>query len=193
MKKNILWTVVYGSASISMMMAPAILPTSQVMAAQIPHPDSSENHMDRAKIRAGLIDLSQVYVDTTHAYRQAAEKIDNRKISEQLASFANEKEKQVEGINQLIRKEGGTPPDFSRDFKGFMIASYTAIRGITGTEGVLKAMESNLRLALGYYDAVLFLNLPKDVRKLVQEYYAVDKRHLYEVQNHITVRSWENS
>jgi hypothetical protein len=57
-----------------------------------------------------------------------------------MVSIRDDHKRHIELLASEIPTLGGTPPDYSPDFKGYLISGFTSLRSITGTEGALKAM-----------------------------------------------------
>jgi len=90
-----------------------------------------------------LKDLCQLDIDAIFSYEQALEKIDDQKIYHEIESFRQDHLRHVNDLNTMLEKLGETPLNITKDFKGFLIEGFTALRSITGTEGALHAMEGN--------------------------------------------------
>jgi uncharacterized protein (TIGR02284 family) len=140
-----------------------------------------------------LKSLMQLDVDAVHAYTQAIENIEHRAVRERLTAFRGDHERHVTELSQCIRRLGGDPPERQRDFKGFLIEGFTAIRSLTGTEGALKAMKSNEQTTNKHYREALNIPFPTDVRALIERNYADEKRHLTFVDDALADRVWEHA
>lgn len=132
------------------------------------------------KIIDVLIDLAQLDIDAVAAYEQALEKIDDNEIYENINTFKNDHIRHVDELSHLIRKLGGTPPEMTKDLKGYLIEGMTFLRSVTGTKGALKAMESNEKITNNNYKKAIENNpgLPEDIEAILQNNYNDEKRHL---------------
>jgi uncharacterized protein (TIGR02284 family) len=149
--------------------------------------------MKNSKVIDTLKSLMQLDVDASHAYTQAVESIDVDAIRDRLKEFRGDHERHVDDLSACIRRLGGKPPERRRDWKGFLIEGFTAVRGVTGTEGALKAMEGNEETTNRRYGDALAVEMPGDVRALVQHNYDDEKRHLAYVRDKIAHRAWEHA
>lgn len=89
-------------------------------------------------------------------------------------------------------KSSAARTNWPGNFKGFLIEGFTAIRSAMGTEGALKAMRSNERKTNQDYSDALSLDMPADVRAIVQRNYEDERRHLGYVEETLRARVWES-
>ena len=66
----------------------------------------------------------------------------------------------------------------SNYFKGYVIEGMTALRSMLGTVQALKAMKSNEELTNRRYMEALHLDLPEDIRAVVEQNRDDERRHL---------------
>lgn len=140
-----------------------------------------------------LKSLMQLDVDAVHAYTQAIDSIEHRAVGDQLITFRGDHERHINELAACIRRFGGTPPERSRDFKGFLIEGFTAIRSMTGTEGALKAMKSNEETTNKQYGDAMMIDFPADVRALIERNFDDEKRHLAYVEHALADHPWERA
>jgi uncharacterized protein (TIGR02284 family) len=146
--------------------------------------------MEEKKILSRLKNLCQLDMDAIHAYEQAIESIEHQPIKEQIISFKEDHERHVDNLSSLMRNHGGTPPEFSRDFKGFFMEGFTKVRSATGTEGALKAMRGNEKLTNRKYEKALEDDLPADVLKVIRENREDERRHLQYIERMLEQKPW---
>lgn len=145
--------------------------------------------MNRDDILDNLERLIQLDVDATHAYDQAIKNVKEQVIKEKLIQFQSDHRKHIDLLSAKVLELGGTPPELTSDFKGFMISGFTALRSLTGTKGALEAMETNERLTSSRYEEASKLDYPVDVLAIVRSNYADEQRHLSYIREAIsTVR-----
>lgn len=147
--------------------------------------------MQNSKIIDNLTSLVRLDIDAIHAYDQAIEKIEDQSICDRLADFRDDHLQHVNRLSECIERLGGTAPEFSRDFKGFLIEGMTIVRSVTGTEGALKAMKTNEKLTNFTYDKALSWDLPQDVKEIVEKNRDDERRHLNYIEQCINARAWE--
>jgi len=138
-----------------------------------------------------LCSLAQLDIDAIHAYSQAIDKIEVVGIKEQLIQFRADHQRHVDNLSDCIRRSGGEPPAFQKDFKGFLIEGFTALRSVTGTEGALKAMKGNEKLTNRTYDEALNWDVPQDIRIIIEANREDEKRHLNYIETCLENRAWE--
>jgi uncharacterized protein (TIGR02284 family) len=148
--------------------------------------------MNKKEIIDLLIELAQLDFDATRAYEQAMENIDAPSIHKQIAQFRDDHIRHIADLSGLIDKLGEKPPEISADMKGFFLEGFTAIRSLTGTEGALRAMRGNELLTNNSYNSALSMDLPSDVRTIVERNYKDEQRHLSYIEDAINNRLWEH-
>src|SRR4051812_42483132 len=108
--------------------------------------------MEKADIVDNLKSLIQLDIDAVFAYGQAIDKIEEQQIRDELKRFQAQHEHHITALSAKVRELGGEPPERSRDFKGFLIEGFTAMRSLTGTKGALNAMETNEKITNKTYE-----------------------------------------
>jgi len=142
------------------------------------------NNSDNDVIKM-LKDLCQLDIDAAYAYEQALKQIDDQKIHQEIESFRQDHLRHIDDLNDLLKKLGQEPLEISKDFKGFLIEGFTAIRSMTGIEGALSAMEGNEKTTNKHYSEALkdHPNLDLEVKTLLENNYGDEKTHLNYIQN----------
>ncbi len=135
-----------------------------------------------------LEDLMRLDVDAVSAYTAAIERIDDKPIRERLGQFGDDHERHIRNLQSAIRSVGGRVPRRSRDFKGFFIEGMTAIRSDMGTDSALKAMRTNEKLMNSRYSGAVEWDVPTDLRTILAEGYADERRHLEYVEQQLSLR-----
>jgi len=138
-----------------------------------------------------LYKLAQLDIDAVNAYEQALKNIEHNAIHTQISQFRDDHVRHINELSIAIRSLGAEPPERTPDLKGFLITGFTAIRSITGTEGALKAMQSNEKLTNSTYADALNWEMTPEIRTLIQKNYADEKRHLDYINSILTTRAWE--
>lgn len=134
--------------------------------------------MIRDDILDHLEKLIQLDVDATHAYDQAIKNVKEQLIKDKLIQFQSDHRKHIDLLSAKVLELGGTPPELTSDFKGFIISGFTALRSLTGTKGALEAMETNERLTNTRYEEACKLDLPVDILAICRSNWADEQRHL---------------
>jgi len=134
--------------------------------------------MNRDEILENLVKLIHLDVDATHAYEQAIKNVSEQVIREKLILFQGDHRKHIDLLSAKVLELGGTPPELTSDFKGFIISGFTALRSLTGTKGALEAMETNERLTTTKYEEASKKEFPTDIAAIINGNYADEQRHL---------------
>ena len=134
--------------------------------------------MNRDDILNNLEKLIHLDVDATHAYDQAIKNVSEQVIKDKLILFQADHRKHIDLLSAKVLELGGTPPELTSDFKGFIISGFTALRSLTGTKGALEAMETNEKLTTSRYEEACKMDFPVDIIAIVQQNYADEQRHL---------------
>ena len=134
--------------------------------------------MNRDDILDHLEKLIQLDVDATHAYDQAIKNVREQVIKDKLIQFQADHRKHIDLLSAKMLELGGTPPELTSDFKGFLISGFTALRSLTGSKGALEAMETNERLTTSRYEEDSKLEFPVAISAIVRSNYADEQRHL---------------
>lgn len=134
--------------------------------------------MDNKEIAKKLGSLAQLDIDAVHAYKEAIEKVEDPQVRENLVRYREDHERHISELSAEISRLGETPPDFSPDFKGFLIQGFTSLRSMTGTEGALNAMHTNEKLTNKNYSEASSWNLPTNIQTIINQAYEDERRHL---------------
>ncbi len=149
--------------------------------------------MDTNESISKLSSLVQLDIDAVHAYSQAIDSIDVPEVKSRLSDFRSDHERHIENLSQAIRQLGGEPPEFKRDFKGFLIEGMTSLRSVTGTEGALKAMRTNEGLTNSTYEKALEWDLSQDVRDIISKNREEERRHIQYIEDCIERQVWKTA
>ncbi|BDG06975.1 ferritin-like domain-containing protein [Anaeromyxobacter paludicola] len=148
--------------------------------------------MQAREITEQLRELIQLDVDAVHAYDQALRALEpTPAVQGTLAEFRLDHQRHVLELSQALLRMGENPPAFSSDMKGFVLEGVTALRGLTGPEGALKAMRGNEQLTNAVYATVLAKPLPAEILAIVRRAYADEQRHLAYIESALDGRVWE--
>lgn len=148
-------------------------------------------HLSTESCAKVLKELAQLDVDAVFAYEQALEQIEESEIHEAIKSFKEDHLRHIEDLNRHLKNMGENPVEKSQDFKGFLIEGFTMVRALTGTQGALKAMESNEKTTNKSYKCAIKDNpdLPEEIMALLQKNYEDEKRHLDYIEK--TLSKWD--
>jgi uncharacterized protein (TIGR02284 family) len=122
--------------------------------------------------------LVQLDIDAVHAYEQAVKEIDDPIIKERLLKFQSEHHRHINDLSKQIDDLGGQPPEPSKDFKGYLIEAFTAIRSFTGLKGALQSLKITEEIANRYYGEVVSREAPSEVKEALRTCFSEEKIHL---------------
>lgn len=129
--------------------------------------------------------------DAVEAYQQAIDRMGSATCRNKLSEFQNDHRRHIDGLKKCITQFGGTPKDRT-DVKGFFIKGMTSLQSMMGDEMALKAMQTNEKLTnRTYQDALDDLQMPEDIRLLVQKNRDDERRHLQWIEMALQQRLWE--
>ena len=134
--------------------------------------------MNNVEMARALSDLVQLDIDAAHAYDQAIASIDIVSLRDQLIAFKEDHLQHITQLSKVVRALDVVPPEYSQDFKGYLIEGFTALRSVTGTEGALSAMKTNEELTNRRYRKACALPLTPNIKALVEHNYRDEQMHL---------------
>jgi uncharacterized protein (TIGR02284 family) len=149
--------------------------------------------MKNEQVLKQLESLAQLDIDATRAYTSAIQRIGIPQVKQRLILFRADHERHVQDLTPLIQQLGGRVPENSADFKGILIQGMTVVRSMMGNESAIKVMRSNEELTNKNYSEALELNLPLNVRSVVQRNREDERRHLDYINGCIREKIWDRS
>jgi hypothetical protein len=148
--------------------------------------------METQDILKMLGSLAQLDADAYHAYGQAIEKVDISIVRDELTRYQQDHLLHFQELSRRISDMGGSPPEFSKDFKGYLISGFTSLRSVTGTKGALEAMQTNEKLTnKNYGEASSETGLPRDLHDLLVRFYGDEQDHLNHIERALSEKVWE--
>lgn len=130
-----------------------------------------------------LQDLTHYEIDSSFLISQCMENVKNPALKDNLLKLKNESERNIEELSNLVKKYGGEPPAYSKDFKGFFMKGYAAMRGAFTDQGAIKALHTNSHMILKAFESALNSQLPADVKEIIQKIYENKKRSLQSLKS----------
>ncbi|UQA56365.1 DUF2383 domain-containing protein [Polyangium aurulentum] len=141
------------------------------------------------KIVEKLNDLIQLDTDAVLAYQQAIVGCEVTEILDHLKRFQDDHQRHIGDLAELVRA-AGEEPMIKRDLKGFLIEGFTAIAS-RGDRGALMAMLGNEELTNMRYEAALEMELPDEVRAVVERNREDERRHLEWIKEAVAGSFWD--
>jgi hypothetical protein len=139
-----------------------------------------------------LISICNLDNDAIRSYNEALKHIDNQKISSQIQKYRDDHKRHVDELSRLITTLGGAPPVESGDIRGLSLSGATALQGLFGTEGALKALQTGEMVTNKSYANAIEQDFPLDILAVLKENYRDEKIHLEYVNKVLIDKSWEN-
>ncbi|OGW37942.1 MAG: hypothetical protein A2010_13170 [Nitrospirae bacterium GWD2_57_9] len=149
--------------------------------------------MDNKEVADRLKSICQLDIDAIHAYIKANDHIEQMDIKSNISKFQSDHARHVKDLSDMIRSYGGEPPEFSKDFKGFLLQAFASIRGITGTEGALKALRGGEKMTNSSYHDAVSQDFPPMVMVLLRRNYDDEQRHISYIDQCLNTRVWEKA
>jgi uncharacterized protein (TIGR02284 family) len=142
--------------------------------------------MDQSVLKK-LNSLIQLDIDAIYCYNEALKHIDDRDVASTLEGYRDDHQQHVDDLSAITSGNGGEPPKQNPDMQGILLKGITALRSVTGTEGALKAMESNEKKTNDEYGKAQAWDVSPDVQRVLRKNYDDEKRHLAYVQSQLHV------
>ena len=149
--------------------------------------------MEQSKVIDRLEDLVKTDVDASYAYQQAIENIKIPEVSRVLEEYRQDHERHARRLSDEIERLGGERPSHTRSITGFFMSGFTTIRSATGTEGALKAMESNEYFTNRAYEKASNEDFPAETLALIMRHLDDERQHLSYIQRTLRGKVWEKS
>ncbi|MCE2991599.1 MAG: DUF2383 domain-containing protein [Alphaproteobacteria bacterium] len=122
--------------------------------------------------------LIQYEIDATFILAQAISCLSNTKIRDKVSKIREECEHNIKVISSILMAHGASPPEHTRDFKGFFMQGYTGMRGLMSDQGAMKALGTNTRMLLNAFDEAMQANMPADVKQKISKVLDNFQEHL---------------
>lgn len=138
--------------------------------------------MERTEMLGRINALIQLDADAVEAYTQAIRHIKYEDVQKKLGEFQDDHRKHIQRLSAVVREFGGEPVEGRPDLKGYLLEGFTALRSLTGTEGALRAMETNEKLTNKKYREASEQDLPAPVLRVVRDNLTEEAIHLSYIQ-----------
>lgn len=138
-----------------------------------------------------LSTLARLEIDAVHANDQTIAAVGAGSIRDSLTRFRDDHKRHIEHLSAVIRALDAKPPEYTPDFKGFLIEGFTPIESLPGIEGALMAMKKNEQLINRRYAEALDMNLSPNIKELVGHNYRDEQVHLKYIEDVLASRAWE--
>ena len=141
---------------------------SQAVGQPFPAQQNQKTPKETAKV---LQNLTQYEIDASFLISQSIANVENQALKDKLFTLKDECEKAITALSVLVKNYGGKVPDYNKDFKGYFMEGYAAMRGAFTDQGALEALHTNLTLILKAFKSALDSSLPADAQEVVKKIY----------------------
>lgn len=142
--------------------------------------------MERKEIIDMLNALIQLDVDAVEAYDHVIKHIEYHDIGKKLRDFQDDHRNHVKDLTAMVQHLDGKPVKPSPDLKGYLMEGFTALMSVTGSLAAMEAMQMNELVTNKSYARAEAMELPEEVKKLIQTNHSQEQRHLRYIQQVIT-------
>ncbi|WKZ31933.1 MAG: ferritin-like domain-containing protein [Thermodesulfobacteriota bacterium] len=149
--------------------------------------------MENKEIAKELISLCKIDIDAVHAYNQALRHLDIAGVRNEIESFRGDHERHIKELSDAIRTFDEEPPEFSKDFKGYLLDAFTRVRSLTGAEGALKALKGGEEMTNRNYSNAVKMAFPPPLKSLIEKNYRDEQRHLNYIEQAIRDQVWKKA
>lgn len=123
-----------------------------------------------------LSDIVELDYDAVAAYKEAIDRLDNPTFKKTLGEFLQDHQRHISDLSEVIRQEGGTPPD-SGDFKKMLTKGKVQLADLAGDEAILKAMKLNEDQTNSKYESMSEEDFPNHIHTLIAKGLEDERRH----------------
>lgn len=123
-----------------------------------------------------LTDVVELDYDAVAAYQEAIARLDDGAAKAKLQEFQRDHERHISDLSEVIRKEGGTPPD-SGDFKKVLTKGKVQLADLAGDDAILKAMKTNEDQTTSKYESMVEEDFPSHIHTLLKRGLEDERRH----------------
>jgi uncharacterized protein (TIGR02284 family) len=129
-----------------------------------------------------LRNILQIDRNARRFYEQALENLTDEVIKIDFENYLFDHVEHIQELTNMLKNFGEILDEDYSDLKGILLESYTVLRGVTGTEGTLKAMETNEKITVKAYEDALNNEILPEPRQLLEKNLVDEKRHLDNIQ-----------
>lgn len=155
---------------------------SYAAAPEQPSIQAKKNQEETTKV---LQKLTQYAIDESFLISQCIDNLSNRALKDKLHLINSKCADNIKELSTLLIKYGGNAPDYSKDFKGYFMSGYAAMRGVFTDQGTLNALHTNLKLILKAFDSALSSSVPTEVKETIKKVYEDNKKAIQTIESHI--------
>jgi uncharacterized protein (TIGR02284 family) len=144
-----------------------------------------QNQKSPKEVIKSLQDLTQYEIDASALISQCSQNLKNETLKSTLQTVKNEFDKNINDLTTLVKKFGGSIPEYDKDFKGYFMTGYAAMRGAFSDKGALNALHTNLKLIQSAFQKALNSPIPSDAKDVIKKISDVNQQAIDAIQNDI--------
>jgi hypothetical protein len=80
---------------------------------------------------------------------------------------------------------GGDPPELAKDFKGYVIEAFAALRTVAGMKSAMKALKTAEKINYNHYGEIVSKNAPSNLKELLRKHFTDEKIHLDYIESNL--------
>ncbi|MCF6159100.1 MAG: ferritin-like domain-containing protein [wastewater metagenome] len=141
------------------------------------------------EIAKNLSLLIQLDVDAVYSYDQVIKEVDDPVIRDQLNMYRRDHMRHIDELSRIMASLGETPIKRMPDFKGFLTPGFMTLLNLTGTEGALRGLESNEKVASKIYHDARSWYMPPEIKDLIEKHSNDEYEHVRYIQERLGVIS----
>lgn len=150
-----------------------------------PEQPFTQTQKDQEETVRVLQKLTQYAIDESFLISQCIDNLSNQALKDKLQTINRECGDHIKELSALLIKYGGTVPDYSKDFRGYFMSGYAAMRGAFTDQGTLKALHTNLKLTLKAFETSLNSSVPADVKEAIKKVHENTKKAIHDIETQI--------
>lgn len=132
--------------------------------------------LNKDSIIKKLSEVVELDYDAVAAYKEAIERLDETSFKNTLMDFMKDHERHISDLSEVIRQEGGTPPD-SGDIKKVLTKGKVQLADLAGDKAILKAMKLNEDQTNSKYESMVEEDFPDHIHTLLKKGLEDERRH----------------
>jgi len=146
---------------------------------------STDEALNTAPVVKTLQKLMQYEIDHSYLLSQCIDNLKNQNSKNNIVKMKEECDVNIKDLSSFINKYNGEIPAYEKDFKGFFMEGYAAMRGILTDHGALKALHTNQKIILNAFESAINSNLPEDILGKIKEIIERKKVNLKLIESQI--------
>lgn len=148
-------------------------------ATEQPLTQTQKNQEETVKV---LQKLTHYAIDGSFLISQCIDNLSTQTLKEKLQKIKGECDVNIKELSALLIKYGGNVPDYSKDFRGYFMSGYTAMRGAFTDQGTFNALHTNLKLILKAFESALSSSAPADAKEVIKKAYDRTKKAAQDIE-----------